>query len=69
MHFLCRNRVVDFARGKATFDTHADARRAHGMDLVALRRETGDPDNTFFLFAVHDPDRARAFVAVAGGRS
>ncbi len=63
MHLLCRNRVVEFTRWKAIFDSHADAHRAHGLDLVALWRETGDPDNVFFLFAVHDPDQARAFVA------
>jgi hypothetical protein len=59
---LCRNRVADFAKWKAVFDSHAQAQRAAGFHLKSLWRELNQPDNVFFLFEVEDVAKARAFI-------
>ena len=65
IHLLCRNRVSDFDRWKAVFDSHADAHRAAGLVLRKLWRATEDPDEVFFLFRefMNAPDSAAAGVA------
>lgn len=60
---LCRNRVADFSKWKAVFDSHAQAHRAAGLYLTGLWRELDNPNNVFFAFVVADLDRARAFVS------
>ena len=60
---LCRNRVEDFARWKAVFDSHLEAQEDAGIRLQRMWRELDDPDNVFFLFEVIDLDRARAFIS------
>ena len=62
MHLLCRNRVVDFRKWKAIFDSHVSAQQDSGLRLVRLWREIGEPDNVFFLFEVDDEEKARAFL-------
>lgn len=62
MHLLCRNRVTDFPRWKAVFDSHAAAQRNAGLHLLDLWRDVEDPDNVFFLFAVADERKARSFL-------
>jgi hypothetical protein len=59
---LCRNRVADFARWKAVFDSHASAHRAAGLRLLHLWRAVPDPDDVFFLFRVESVARAREFL-------
>jgi len=59
---LCRNRVADFARWKAVFDSHAQAHRDAGLHLRGLWREERETDNVFFLFEVTDVAKARAFI-------
>jgi hypothetical protein len=59
---LCRNRVEDFEKWKAVFDSHLSAQHDAGIRLEKMWRELDDPDNVFFLFEVTDIDKARAFI-------
>lgn len=59
---LCRNRVSDFARWKAVFDSHAAAHREAGLQLLNVWRSLKDPDDVFFLFQVSALDKARGFI-------
>jgi hypothetical protein len=59
---LCRNRVAEFSKWKAVFDTHAQAHRAAGLRLRELWRERMEPNNVFFLFEVTNLERAQAFI-------
>lgn len=59
---LCRNRVENFARWKAVFDSHAAAHRKAGLRLTNLWRKIEEPNNLFFLLEVADVDRASAFL-------
>ena len=59
----CRNRVADFARWKAIFDSHPVPQRQAGLRLVHLGRSLEDPNNVFFTFEVEDLQKARAFVS------
>jgi len=62
---LCRNRVADFARWKAVFDSHAQAHRDSGLQLAHFWRGEDQPDNVFFVFEVTDATKARAFIGDA----
>ena len=63
MFMLCRNRVKDFTKWKAIFDTHRTvAHGQSGLRLTHMWREVDDPNNVFFIFAVEDRSRAEAFV-------
>jgi len=59
---FCRNRVADYGRWKAIFDSHATAHRQAGLRLVHLGRSLEDPNHVFFTFEVADLEKARAFV-------
>lgn len=59
---LCRNRVADFQKWKAVFDSHAPSHRAAGLKLMYLWRDNENPNNFFFVFEVSNLDRARAFI-------
>ena len=61
-YMLCRNRLVDFAQRKRVFDSHAEAHRAAGLNLLHLWRSVDDPSNVFFLFEVNSMAKARAFI-------
>ena len=63
IHMYCRNRVADYGKWKAVFDSHLEAQHASGLRLVHLGREMDDPLNVFFLFEVTDLEKARAFVS------
>ena len=60
---LGRNRLVDFARWKRVFDSHAEAHRAAGLNLLHLWRSVDDSGNVFFLFEVNSMAKARAFIS------
>jgi hypothetical protein len=62
-YMLCRNRVVDFARWKAVFASHAQAHREAGLHLVKIWRALDDPNNVFFLFEVTSIEKAQAFIS------
>jgi hypothetical protein len=57
----CRNRVADFARWKAIFDSHGSAHPEAGLRLVHLGRSLEDPNDVFFTFEVANLESARAF--------
>lgn len=62
MWMLCRNRVADFAKWKAVFDSHTQAHRAAGLELRNLWCDVEDRNNVFFVFEIASLDRARAFI-------
>jgi len=62
-YLLCRNRVADFSRWKAVFDSHAPAHRKAGLRLVNIWRKIEEPTNIFFIFEVADIDKAREFIS------
>jgi hypothetical protein len=66
-YMLCRNRLVDFARWKRVFESHAAAHRAVGMNLLHLWRSVDDPSNVFFLFEVNSMAKARDFISAPEG--
>jgi len=61
-YMLCCNRVADFAKWKAVFDSHSEAHKEAGFRLVNLWRDVEDPNNIFFVFELASVDRAREFV-------
>lgn len=62
IRMLCRNKIADFEKWKAVFDSHAGAHREAGLRLEHLWRSVEDPNNIFFVFEVGDIDKARAFI-------
>lgn len=60
---LCRNRVTDFAKWKAIFDSHVAAQKAAGLTLENLWRGLEDPQHVFFIFSVADLNKAKAFIS------
>jgi hypothetical protein len=59
---LCRSLVEDFEKWRRVFASHAQAHRDAGLHLKGLWRETGRPNNVFFLFEVADRERAEEFL-------
>ena len=64
-YLLCRNRVADYEEWRAVFDSHAEAHREAGLQMLHRWRAFGDPDNVFFLFAVTDLDSAQEFMGTS----
>jgi hypothetical protein len=62
-YMLCRNRLVDFARWKRVFDSHAEEHRKAGLNLLHLWRSLDNPNNVFFLFEVNSMAKARDFIS------
>ena len=65
-YLLCRNSVKDFATWKRVFDTHRDAHRAAGLTLLHVTRNLGNPNDVYFVFAIADVERAKAFLSAPG---
>jgi len=63
---LCHNRVSDFSKWKAVFDSHAQSHRDAGLHLLNLWRGLDEPNVVFFLFEVADVKNARAFISDPG---
>lgn len=61
-HMLCRNKVTDFEKWKAVFDSHTQAHREAGLILQHLWQNIDDPNDVFFLFEVEDIGKAKAFI-------
>lgn len=61
-YMLCRNRVVDFAKWKKGFDSHAAAHDETGLKLERMWRDTSDKNNVFFAFEVLSLKKAKAFI-------
>ena len=62
LFMLCRNRVSDFRKWKAIFDSHLSAHKAAGLDLSNLWQTVDDKNNVFFLFKVASIEKAKVFV-------
>jgi hypothetical protein len=60
---LCRNRVADFGKWKAIFDSHKQAHQQASLTLESLWRVVEEPNSIFFVFAVADLNRAKAFIS------
>jgi hypothetical protein len=61
-YLLVKHGVADFTVWRGVFDSHAEAQREAGLELLHVLRDTGDRNLVVLLFRVHDLDRARAFV-------
>ena len=62
-YMLARNQVCDFDVWKRVFDEDRDRLDEAGLALVHLWRSIEDPNEVFFLLAVENVERARAFTA------
>ena len=60
---ICRNRVEDYSRWRAVFDSHSAAHKESGLRLAAMWRDIEDINNVFFLLEVEDIEKAKAFVS------
>ena len=65
IRMLCRNKVADFRKWKAIFASHRRAHEQAGLTLESLWRGLEDASNVFFVFAVADLGRAKAFISTA----
>jgi hypothetical protein len=63
VRMLCRNKVADFGKWKAVFDSYNGAHQQAGLTLESLWRVLEDPSNVFFVFAVADLNRAKSFIS------
>lgn len=69
MHYLlCKHEVVDYAKWRGVFDSHAEAQRESGLHLLHLLRDTADPNLVVLLFRVDDVSKARAFIRAPSAR-
>lgn len=63
IRILCRNKVADFDKWKAVFDSHSKAHKQAGLILEHHWRALDDANNVFFLFRVEDIAKAKAFIS------
>jgi hypothetical protein len=63
IRMICRNKVADFDKWKLVFDSHGEAHRDAGLALEHLWRGTEDANEVFFVLAVADIDKAKAFIS------
>jgi hypothetical protein len=63
VRMLCRNKIADFDRWKAVFDSHKHAHRQAGLFLEILWRGLDDPNEVFFIFSLADLGRTRSFIS------
>lgn len=61
-YMLCRNRVQDFDKWKAVFDSHPEAQKASGLRLLEMWRSVEDPNNVFFIFEAKSVEAAQEFI-------
>ena len=67
IYMLCRNRVRNYEKWRTIFDSHASAHHKAGLSLVHLWRSVDDAHTVFFLFEIHDLERAKAFISAPEG--
>lgn len=60
-YLLCKHKVEDYAKWRAVFDSHAEAQKESGLDLLHVLRDTADPNLVVLLFTVGDLQKAKAF--------
>lgn len=63
IRMICRNKVADFEKWKSVFDSHSEAHRQAGLSLEHLWRGIEDANEVFFILAVADIDKAKAFIS------
>lgn len=63
IRLVCRNKVADFEEWKSMFDSHAQAHREAGLELVDLWRGVDERDQMLFVFMVSDTARAKEFIS------
>lgn len=69
MHYmLCKHQVADYATWRQVFDSHTEAHRESGLQLLHLLRNLDDPHMVVFLFEVDDLGKARAFIDTPDAR-
>jgi hypothetical protein len=62
IYLLCRNRVKNFEKWKAVFDSQTKVSQEAGLKLLQTWRSIEDPNNVFFLFEAASVEKARAFM-------
>lgn len=67
IYMLCRNRVRNYEKWRTVFDSHTNDHHKAGLSLVHLWRSVDDAHTVFFLFEVHDIERAKAFISAPEG--
>ncbi|MFN0058063.1 MAG: hypothetical protein ACKVX7_06365 [Planctomycetota bacterium] len=65
-YMLCRNRVVNFAKWRDVFASHAKAHQGAGLHLVRTWRGVENSNDVFFLFEVKSLERAKEFIGNPG---
>lgn len=63
IRMICRNKVEDFDKWKAVFDSHSAEHGQTGLALEHIWRGIEDPNEVVFILTVADIDKARAFVS------
>ena len=61
-YMLCRNRVADYGKWKAVFDSHEGDQDKAGFHLISMWRSVEDPNNVWFLFEIDDIGKANEFI-------
>lgn len=62
-YMLCRNRVADYEKWKAIFDSHEGDQAKAGFHLINMWRSVEDPNNVYFLFEIDDIGKANEFIS------
>ena len=63
MQLLVRNKVKDFSKWLAYFESEAGAAARYGVTLAQMWQNADDPNDVFFLLDIDDVERANAFMA------
>jgi hypothetical protein len=61
-YMICRNRVKNYEKWKAVFDSHQEAHKESGLKLVKIWRKVEDENNVFFLLEVENIEKAQEFI-------
>ena len=61
IYMLCRNRVKDFSKWKAVFDSHAEAAKKAGLRLINMWCSVEQSNNVFFKQTPWDTPGGKEF--------
>ncbi len=61
-YILCRNKVQNFKKWKAVFDSHTQSHKQAGLYLKNMWCDVKDSNNVFFNFEVADIDTAFEYI-------
>jgi hypothetical protein len=65
MYLLVRHKIADFAKWKVVYDSHEPIRQAAGLVEEHIWHNVDIKNEVFVLSAVHDLEKARAFLSSA----